>query len=150
MVCICICYVYAIAYVPQNAFWRSAFPFWRSAFQNELFKQFIFSRFELRFVAASWVRFKRVSDHMFHTGCCVSVCVLNLFRMLLSFKFQFHGQRIVAPLSRMTSLVLQISTPPVQFDIVIFAYVLKLRFEYVLKTLLTTRLLRFAAFWLTF
>jgi hypothetical protein len=70
--------------------------------------------------------------------------------MLLSFKFQFHGQRIVAPLSRMTSLVLQISTPPVQFDIVIFAYVLKLRFEYVLKTLLTTRLLRFAAFWLTF
>ena len=63
-------------------------------------------------------------------------------------QIQFHGQKIVVPLSRMTSLVLQISTPPVQFDIVIFGHVLELRSEYVLNTLLTTRPSRFATFWI--
>ena len=47
----------------------------------------------------------------------------------------------------MSSLVLQISVPPVQFDIVIFGHVLELRSEYVLSTHLTTRPSRFAAFW---
>ena len=47
----------------------------------------------------------------------------------------------------MTTLVLQTSTPPVQFDIVFFGYVLELRSEYVLNTLLITRPSRFAAFW---
>ena len=47
----------------------------------------------------------------------------------------------------MTTLVLQASTPPVQFDIVFFGHVLELRSEYVLNTLLITRPSRFAAFW---
>jgi hypothetical protein len=47
----------------------------------------------------------------------------------------------------MTTLVLQTSTPPVQFDIVFFGHVLELRSEYVLNTLLITRPSRFAAFW---
>ena len=47
----------------------------------------------------------------------------------------------------MTTLVLQTSTPPVQFDIVFFDYVLELRSEYVLNTLLTTLPSCFAAFW---
>ena len=62
-------------------------------------------------------------------------------------QIQFHGKLIVTPLSRMTSLVLQILTPPVQFDVVIFDHVLELRSEYVLSTHLTTRPSRFAAFW---
>ena len=62
-------------------------------------------------------------------------------------QIQFHGKLIVTPLSRMTRLVLQISTPPVQFDIVIFLHVLELRSQYVLSTHLTTRPSRFAAFW---
>ena len=47
----------------------------------------------------------------------------------------------------MTTLVLQTSTPPVQFDIVLFGHVLELRSEYVLNTLLITRRSRFAVFW---
>ena len=47
----------------------------------------------------------------------------------------------------MTTLVLQTSTPPVQFDIVFLGHVLELRSEYVLNTLLITRPSRFAAFW---
>ena len=47
----------------------------------------------------------------------------------------------------MTTLVLQTSTPPVQFDIVFFGHVLELRSEYVLNTLLITRPSRFSAFW---
>ena len=62
-------------------------------------------------------------------------------------QIQFHGEWIVTPLSRMTTLVLQTSTPPVQFDIVFFGHVLELRSEYVLNTLLITRPSHFAAFW---
>ena len=47
----------------------------------------------------------------------------------------------------MTTLLLQTSTPPVQFDIVFFGHVLELRSEYVLNTLLITRPSRFATFW---
>ncbi len=106
--------------------------------------RFIYSHVESRFVAVSWVRCKRVSNNMSLTFAAFWFCVLSASEP----QIQFHGQRIVAPLSRLISLVLQISTPPVQFDIAFFAYVLELRSEYVLNTLLTTRPARFAAFWM--
>ena len=124
---------------PRTRSARSAFPFWRSAFQNEIHAFTFWVTFCCCFFGAS----KCVFNNMSLTFAAFWFCVLGASET----QIQFHGEWIVTPLSRMTTLVLQISTPPVQFDIVFFGHVLELRPEYVLNTLLITRPSRFAAFW---
>ena len=55
-----------------------------------------------------------------------------------SFTFQLHERLIVAPLSRLTILVLDMSTLPVQFHVAFVAYVWEFCSEHISNTLLTT------------